>query len=149
MFPRITRGLFPGEPMHASFFPGQPIPIYPTTSPLNFLEQGSDRWTSGAIDFSSSPPEISNPTDCATCHGSFAKPLFGRQPFWQGTEEPDGFGSFTEDSPHVQPIRNAIASADSRLAPLDFENSGLATHYRRKIKIAPEVFNFSATTSFL
>ncbi len=123
-------------------------PDIPKYQSVEFLEQGSDRWTSGVIDFSSSPPEISNPTDCATCHGSFAKPLFGRQPFWQGTEEPDGFSDFTEDSPHVQPLRNAMASTDSRLAPLDFENSRLLIGYRREIKIAPGVFSYSATRGF-
>ena len=123
-------------------------PDVPNYQSVEFLEQGSNRWTSGAIDFSSSPPEISNPADCATCHGSFAKPLFGRQPFWQGTEEPDGFSTFTEDSPHVQPIRNAMASTDSRLAPLDFENTRLSTGYRREIKLAPGVFNYSATRGF-
>ena len=123
-------------------------PNGPSYQSVEFLENQDDGWSPGVIDFSSSSPEISSPATCKTCHGSSGKPLFGKAPTWRGTEEPDSFNSFSENSPHVEPLRNAMQSTDERLASLDFSNAPFKAGYRRHIKLAEETYTDSAVSDF-
>ena len=124
-------------------------PDAPNHQSVEFLENGSDGWSLGVIDFSSSPLEISSPEECKTCHGDLGKPLFGQADSWQGTEEPNAFDTFTGTSPHVEPLRNAMQSTDERLDPLDFSITSIShPGYRRKIKLAPEIYTRTAVWEF-
>ena len=88
---------------------------------VEFLRQDETDWRAGVIDFSGEDPEITEPADCRTCHGSLNKPLWGAAFSWAGTEY-----AAIED-PDFEDARNAMQtvldSTHPRIEPLDFSAS--------------------------
>ncbi len=113
---------------------------------VEFLERHETGWTPGVIDFSADQVVRTSPSECGTCHGTVGKPLFGTVYAWEGTEEPDGTGEYTEDSPHVKALRNAIQSTDPRLEPLHF--SEVTPYLRRYLNFAPGVLSATVVREF-
>ena len=86
---------------------------------VEFLEQKTDRWEAGLIDFATTPPTFSHPTTCASCHGALERPIWGEEK-WEGT------ASSTEsldrpDAPQEElDLRAHVLGTDHpRLQPLD------------------------------
>ena len=90
----------------------------PGRDAVEFLEQGSDRWVAGVIDFSGDEVRITEPRACATCHGPLRKPLWGQWLQWDGTEAGQGDTNSPEE---IAATLAALASTDPRLAPLEGE----------------------------
>ena len=92
-------------------------PDMPDNERVEFLHPGSGGWIAGVIDFSADPPEISNPGECADCHGSLNKPLWGEYPTWEGTEDEHFFGGNSRQV--INYTKTIVDSDHERLEPLD------------------------------
>ena len=90
-------------------------PSSPAVDSVEFLQQGSEKWVAGVIDFSGQEPELLNPPICSTCHGDLNKPLWGDYPHWIGTEGEADSATLREN------IANARSSTDPRLELLELD----------------------------
>ena len=99
---------------------------------IEFLIPSGTEWSAGVIDFSGSAPEIDQPDECQSCHGSLNKPLWGTYDGWIGTET--NLRGIDTDI-NSENMRNLAASTNERVSPLDFSGSDFSLgHYRRFFK---------------
>ena len=104
---------------------------------IEFLIPSGTEWSAGVIDFSGSAPEIDQPDECQSCHGSLNKPLWGTYDGWIGTET--NLRGIDTDI-NSENMRNLAASTNERVSPLDFSGSDFSLgHHRRFFKPSQEL----------
>ena len=114
-------------------------PANPTGNQVEFLQPvpAEGRWIAGVIDFAASPPAITQPETCKSCHGDLNRPLWGAYPVWKGTETPLGGEALT---PQLVMLQKALATSTyPRLAPLDLS----------RYQYPPRLFRFVDSLSHL
>ena len=96
-------------------------PASPTGNQVEFLQPvpAEGRWIAGVIDFAASPPTITQPETCKSCHGELNRPLWGAFPVWEGTETPLA----EENTAQTFLLQKALAtSTHPRLTPLELSD---------------------------
>ena len=96
-------------------------PNHPAYEHIEFLRLAGAGWDAGVVDYSSGSAVVTRPTDCAGCHTSMNKPLWGSEDVFSGTEQDMTNGRSSRNGSTaiaLEALAAADASSDARLTPL-------------------------------